>query len=134
MAGVNVSTGASLTGVTEASRVVTMDHWPVMASSAETSVAVEKVTGVSETRMESEPGVPLKSRTLGRKRSLAVVGSRMAASLEGAVPPLAMVDQVVPISVEYCQTPWLVALAALPTMAMPPKAVAVEAPSVPVFN
>ena len=58
----------------------------------------------------------------------------MAASLEGAVPPLAMVDQVVPISVEYCQTPWLVALAALPTMAMPPKAVAVEAPSLPVFN
>ena len=129
-----LTTGASLTAVTEVARVVAMDHWPVMASAAEMSVAAEKATAASETRMERAPGVPLKSRALGRKRSLAVVGRTMAAALEGADPPLATVDQVDPLSVEYCQTPWVAALAALPTMAMPPKAVAVAAPPVTVSN
>ena len=122
--------GASLTAVTEVARVVAMDHWPVMASAAEMSVAAEKSTAVSEARTAREPGVPLKSRTFGKKRSLAVVGRRMAAALEGAEPPLPMGNQLVPESVEYCQTPSVAALAALPTMAMPPKAVAVEAPPV----
>ena len=125
-----LKTGASFTAVTDVPRVVALDHWPVMASAVEMLVAAEKVTPVSEARTEREPGVPLKSRTLGRKRSLAVVGSRIAALLDGADPPLAMDVQVLPLSVEYSQTPSEEELAALPTMAMPPKAVAVVAPPV----
>jgi hypothetical protein len=39
-----------------------------------------------------------------------------------------MVLQVLPLSVEYCQTPCVEELALLPVMAMPPKAVEVSAP------
>ena len=38
--------------------------------------------------------------------------------------------QVPPPSVEYCQAPSVAALAALPTMAMPPSGVALELPVV----
>jgi len=123
------SVGASLTGVTEVERVMALDHCPVVPSVALMSDEAEYATAASETRMERDPGVPLKSRTLGMKRSLAVVGSRMAALLEGAAPrltlPSAMVLQVLPLSVEYCQMPCVVELELLPVMAMPLRGVVV---------
>ena len=111
--------------------VVLGDHWPVVVLAALMSVEVEKATTASETLIERAPGVPLKSRTLGRKRSLAVVGRRMAVAVVGAAPraaePSPMEAQVEPLSVEYCQTPCVVESEALATMAMPPKVVEVSA-------
>ena len=77
----------------------------------------------SEVRTVRLPGVPFQL-ALGWKCSLVPAANTRALLSETEV---AMLYQVLPLSVEYCQTPWP-AVAALPVMAIPASAVAVEPP------
>ena len=60
-----------------------------------------------------ELGAPLKLAT-GTKRTSVAAESARAVDPSLTVP---MANQLVPEFVEYCQTPWVAALAALATMA-----------------
>ena len=129
---VPTSPGGSLTGLIKVSKSTGSDHMSVsrLSSSPTTAEMSElelKVWGVSASRTESAPGVPLKFST-GTKRSCASVGSSMA--LVSSLAPCGMSVQLVPLSVEYCQVPSVPGSAALPTIAIPPNAVLASAPPV----
>ena len=119
------STGASLRGAMVVFSVRATDHWLVWRPTVALMSLVTAVTVASESRTVKPPGVPLKSAT-GTKRICAPVGSKTAAASEALVGTS---SQVVPLS-EYSQVPCVPATAVLPTIAMPPKALAALPPPV----
>ena len=119
-----LATGASLTAVTEVpSTTVPSDQCCVPPTRPERSLLAEALTLASDRRVVRLPGVPLKFNA-GLKRSLASVGSSTAAESDTVVETAV---QVLPALVEYSHVP-CAAVAALPTMAMPPKLVTVLVP------
>ena len=121
-------TGASFTAVTEVpSATVPLDQCCVPPTRPERSLLADALTAASDRRAVRLFGVPLKFNA-GAKRSLSVVDSSTAVESDTDV---ATAVQLLPLSVEYSHVP-CAAVAALPTMAMPPKLLTVLRPPVTV--
>ena len=131
LAAVPVSTGASLTAVTPAPSDRTRDHCDLASGSGKvaprsTPVAA-RATVASDARIDSAPGVPLKSAA-GTKRRLAATDSTMAELSDSPLSGTSVQTEPT-VLVLYCHLPWA-AVDALPMIAMPPSAVLVLPPPV----